>query len=162
MAPPSVSESPSNATVSSAPRDNRRDREAVDLLALLGGNTAAFSSSVQSLIASQREELELAEQRRLHGALLRTMGLLAFGSALGCGVLLLMRGVVLGWTELLGGRVWLASIAAGLILLLAVLVAFLAATAYLGHLRTSEGSRPGQAETKNGRGRSTVTRRTLF
>jgi len=149
-------------------RDERGDRESAEFLALLGRNTAAFSSSVQALLASQREKRELADQQRLHGALLRTAGLFAFGTALGCSVLLVVRGVVLGLTELMGGRAWLASLTAGLIVLLAFVAAFLAATAYLGHVREQECARSRRnsssrdTSTQGNRRRSNVTRRTLF
>jgi hypothetical protein len=163
MAPhPVMKEAPSSVGPAGPLRDARGDREAADLLEMIRRNSASFSSSVQALLASQRERLELAEQQRLHGSLVRTAGLFALGTALGCAVLLVVRGVVLGLTELLGGRAWLASLAAGLIVLLAFLAAFLAATAYLGHLRESVRTRRGPTTSHGHRRRSSVTRRTLF
>ena len=118
------------------------------------------STTVRSLLTAQQDQATLADQQVRHRAALNSAAVFAFGTALACGVLLVVRGVVLGLTELLGGRVWLASLSAGLLVLLAFVLAFLAATVVLTRRRERE-SRPPQRDLRRRR-TGAVTRHTLF
>ena len=136
------------------------EAESADRIARLGERVATYSATVRSLLTAKEDEAALADQQRKHQAALNAATVFAFGTALACGVLLVMRGVVLGLTELLGGRVWLASLSAGLLVLLAFVLAFLAATVVLTRRRERE-ARPPQHDLRRRRS-GAVTRHTLF
>ena len=158
MAPQILKESPTGPL----PRLGTRDplAEAESTRTLLAQRTATFSASVRSLFTAQEERAELAEQQRRHLAALNAAGKFAFAAALAC-MLLVMRGVVLGLTEQFGGRTWLAWLAAGLLVVAAFVLAFLAATVVLARRRERESRRPAQAA-PGARRRVAVTRHTLF
>ena len=136
------------------------EAESANRIARLGERMAAYSATVRSLLTAQQEQAAIADQHLRHRAALNSAAMFAFGTALACGVLLVMRGVVLGLTELMGGRVWLASLSAGLLVLLAFVLAFLAATVVLTRRRERE-SRPPQHDVRRRRS-GAVTRHTLF
>jgi hypothetical protein len=137
------------------------EAESANRIARLGERMAAYSATVRSLLTAKEDEAALADQQRKHQDAVTAAVVFAFGTALACGVLLVMRGVVLGLTELLGGRVWLASLVAGLVVLLAFVLAFLAATVVLAR-RRERGSRVPQPRDVRRRRPGAVTRHTLF
>ena len=136
------------------------EEESANRIARLGERMAAYSETVRTLLTAQQDQMALADQQLRHRAALNAAAVFAFGTALACGVLLVMRGVVLGLTELLGGRVWLASLSAGLLVLLAFVLAFLAATVVLTRRREREAQPPRHAVRRRRPG--AVTRHTLF
>ncbi len=157
MVSQSLKESPTGAR----PAFERNvEAESAHRIARLGERVAAYSATVRSLLTAQQDQAAIAGQQLRHRAALNAAAVFAFGTALACGVLLVMRGVVLGLTELLGGRVWLASLTAGLLVLLAFVLAFLAATVVLTRRRERE-SRPPQHHVRPRRS-GAVTRHTLF
>jgi len=157
-----VSQSLKESTTGARPDFGRNvEAESADRIARLGERMAAYTASVRSLLTVQEDRSALEDQQRRHQAALSAAAVFAFGTALACAVLLVLRGVVLGLTELLGGRVWLASLSAGLLVLLAFVLAFLAATVVLARRRERESRRPRHDVRRRSRP-GAVTRHTLF
>jgi hypothetical protein len=131
-----------------------------DSVLQLGQRAKQFSASIRSLIAAQEEHSCLVAQQEQHYAALRSALRFALAIAVACAVLLVLRGVVLGLTELFGSA-WLASIASGLLVLAAFVFAFLAATVVLARRRQRELDPPRAPSTAR-RKRVATTRHTLF
>lgn len=133
-----------------------------DPIDLLAERVSSFSRSMSSLVEVQKERSELDQRREQHLSVWKAAGYFAFAVAVACSVLFVMRGAVLGLTELFGGRVWLASLTAGLIVLATFVVGFLAATLVLAKRRERVASERRQQPPARRNRRVAVTRRTLF
>jgi hypothetical protein len=138
--------------------DRDAGAKAIQRLAHFRERMAAYSATLlstqESLLSAQSE---LADQERRHRTSLSWAALIAFGIALACAVLLVLRGVVLGLTELFGGRVWLASLTTGLL----VLLAFLAVMVLLARRHERESRTVPRLDVRR-RNPGLVTRHTLF
>jgi hypothetical protein len=81
---------------------------------------AAVSGSIRTLFAVHTDRAQLAIRRRVQLAILALAGVFAGSTALVYSVYLVIRGTMLGFAELFGGRAWLGSLVTGLVILGAV------------------------------------------
>jgi hypothetical protein len=91
-----------------------------ELAAFITERFELFSGSLRRLLSVHKDRAQLAIRRRIQLAILAAAGLFAGSTAIVYGVILVIRGTVLGLTRLFDDRVWLGSLAAGVLVLLAI------------------------------------------